>query len=139
MKKRHSKENSRGAVLLIAILVSSVILAVGFGVYQRTYKSIVFSSFWKQSQIAFGAADGGLECALYHDIHLISPVNCFEAVIATWTPGTSGNFEVSTSGNSCVNVTITKGVGTLIQSRGYNDACGSTNSRRVERGIQMNY
>lgn len=139
MKKNYSKKNSRGAVLLIAILISSVMLAVGLGVYQRTYKSIVFSSFWKQSQVAFGAADGGLECALYHEIHLISPVNCFGTVIGTWTPGASGNFEVSTSGGGCVNVTITKGAGTLIESRGYNDACGSTAPRRVERGIKMTY
>lgn len=146
MKKNFSKQHNRGVALLIAILISSVMLAVGLGVYQRTYKATVFSSFWKQSQIAFGAADGGLECALFHDLHLSAPAVCFGTAIppASWTPGTSGNFEATTPGGGCVIVTITKDllaaqITTLIQSRGYNDGCLSTNPRRVERGIQMNY
>lgn len=139
MRKNFSKQHKRGVALLIAILVSSVMLAVGLGVYQRTYKSLLFSSFWKQSQVAFGAADGGLECALYHDIRPAGAVNCFGVLIGTWIPGNSGNFEVATPGGGCARVTITKGAMTLIESRGYNDACGSTNPRRVERGLKIEY
>ena len=61
------KTKQSGAVLLIAIMVSSVVLAVGFGIYQRTYKQLLLGSFWKQIQIAFSAADAGLECAVYWD------------------------------------------------------------------------
>ncbi|MHB1118015.1 MAG: hypothetical protein ACYCZ7_00580 [Minisyncoccota bacterium] len=43
MKK--STIQKRGAILLISILVSSVALAVGFGVYNRAYKVLLFGSF----------------------------------------------------------------------------------------------
>lgn len=66
MKIRQSKE---GATLLIAILMASIMLTVGLGVYHRTYKEIYLASFWKQVQIAFLAADTGFECALYRDLH----------------------------------------------------------------------
>ncbi len=147
----------RGAVLLIAVLMASVMLSVGLGVYQRTYKQLVFSSFWKQMQVSFAAADSGLECAMYWDLHPGTP-SCFGAAYSTWTvqnwtPGiTSGNFEVNTSGG-CVIVTITKPspndmpapapagtkYSTYIESRGYNDVCGSTNPRRVERALKIDY
>lgn len=66
MKIRQLK---RGATLLIAILMASIMLTVGLGVYHRTYKEIYLASFWKQVQIAFLAADTGFECALYRDLH----------------------------------------------------------------------
>ena len=64
---REPADSRRGAILLIAIMVSSVVLAVGFGIYQRTYKQLLLGSFWRQIQIAFAAADAGLECAVYWD------------------------------------------------------------------------
>ncbi|MFZ2303769.1 MAG: hypothetical protein WAV98_03220, partial [Minisyncoccia bacterium] len=67
--KNLTKTRKRGVVLLIAILVGGVALAVGFGVYHRTYKELLFASFWKQTQVAFSAADSGLECALYWELH----------------------------------------------------------------------
>lgn len=78
------KENSsskRGVVLLISVLVASVALAVGLGVYQRTYKELYFSSFWKQTQIAASAADSGLECANYWNLHPSVTPECFETSI----------------------------------------------------------
>ena len=54
------QQSKKGAVLLIAILMASVMLTVGLGVYQRTYKEIYFASFWKQTQRAFSGADIGL-------------------------------------------------------------------------------
>lgn len=63
------QQTKKGAVLLIAILMASVMLTVGLGVYQRTYKEIYLASFWKQVQLAFLSADTGFECALYRDLH----------------------------------------------------------------------
>lgn len=145
-KHKYVEVKKRGAVLLIAILVSSVALAVGLGVYNRTYKELYFASFWKQTQIAFSAADSGLECVMYWD--RLSPqqpiATCFEAVVG-WDPSLNAfaNFNMSVSGG-CVNINITKSgvapsVVTRIESRGYNDACSSTNSRRVERGLGVQY
>ncbi len=213
-----SKQTSeRGVTLLIAVLLASVTLAVGMGVYQRTYKEILFASFWKQAQAAFAAADSGLECALYWDMHPSASPECFSVPIATWVGGgssatyehtgildfslsptpqcscdtgggyecnpggaspfqfngtdvglvcydqwsggipsqvfdriavggatgmPSGSFELNTSGG-CAKVTITKpapsGLSTLIEARGYNDTCVSTNPRRVERGLNIEY
>lgn len=150
MKKKYSNNQKQGITLLIAILVASVMLAVGIGVYQRTYKSITFSSYWEQSQIAFSAADAGLECALFNDLHpLLGSVNCFGSSgigvpgwipgSPGWTPGNTGAFWVNTPSGGCVKVTITVGVTTLIESRGYNVSCSSTNPRQVERGIKIEY
>lgn len=141
----------RGVTLLIAVLVASVVLAVGIGVYQRTYKELYFSSFWKQTQVAATAADSGLECALYWELHPVpagDPVYCFGSQIwpINWIPGdpTGGTFTKDTP-NGCVNVVITHpgSPGTHIEARGYNDACvlGNvpTNLRTVERGLYFEY
>lgn len=139
-----NKTKERGAVLLIAILVSSVALAVGFGVYNRTYKELLFASYWKQTQIAFSSADAGLECALYYELHpTITPVMCFntEILSATWTPGEATaleGFNLDVPNAGCVNIKIEWNTilsATTTEARGYNDACDSTNPRRVERGL----
>ncbi len=121
--------SKRGAVLLMAVMMASIMLSVGLGVYQRTYKQLVFASYWKQTQIAFAAADGGLECALYWDLHPASgsvyfatstsstlpasnQISCFTlnnsitGTLITTTLGVS-TFS-STSSGGCVNVTVTK-------------------------------
>lgn len=139
-----NKTKERGAVLLIAILVSSVALAVGFGVYNRTYKELLFASYWKHTQIAFSSADAGLECALYYELHpTIAPVRCFntEILSATWTPGQPTaplGFNLPVPGAGCVNIRIAwNGTATTTEARGYNVPCAelSTGSRIVERGL----
>ncbi len=144
--KLQTTSSRRGVALLMAVLLSSVMLSVGLGVYQRTYKQLVFASFWKQMQVAFAAADSGLECALYWDLHQVgaTSADCFGAAIPGWNPSlnTTTTFTMSTTAG-CVIVNITKpspvGVSTMIESRGYNDACESTNPRRVERGLRIDY
>ena len=137
---KSSATRKRGVVLLLAIFVSSVALAVGFGVYNRTYKELLLASFWRQTQTAFSAADSGLECALYWQLHPSTPVTCFGQTVSGWTPGSAGSFEVNTvpGVGPCVNVVIAWDAGlsaTTTTSRGYNDICGSTSLRRVERGL----
>lgn len=158
---RKMKTKKRGAILLIAIMVSSVVLAVGFGIYQRTYKQILIGSFWKQIQVAFAAADAGLECAVYWDKHWTATppysgdASCFGASFV-WTPVLpnyeSGVFEYSSfypgTGNlsvqnGCVEIKVTKVSDplslvnppkwTYIDVAGYNDACTSSSPRRVNR------
>lgn len=142
MNIQHSPQ--KGATLLIAILMASVMLSVGLGVYQRTYKELYFASFWKQAQIAFAAADSGLECALYWDLHPATEYTCFGNASALWPTilvGTPQTLSMDVYG-SCVIVEITKNAVsplTTIKSRGYNDVCGSTNPRRVERGLRIDY
>lgn len=133
----------RGAVLLISILVSSVVLSVGLGVYNRTYKELVFASFWKQAQTAFSAADSGLECAIYWDTHQASATSasCFAATVPGWNPSSNLTTTFSISTPVCVTVEITKNAAypfTTIRSRGYN-TCTVTDPRRVERGLRIDY
>lgn len=137
----------KGAVLLIAILVASVALAVGIGVYNRTYKELLFGSFWKQTQVAFSAADSGLECALYYELHpLVTPVSCFGTTISGWTPGSFGSFSLGTPGGGCVNINVSWNStisATTTEARGYNtpynstgnNTCDNSDPRRVERGL----
>jgi hypothetical protein len=63
---KHHKTN-QGYVLLLAVLVTSVILAISFGVYAIGLKAVVLSVYIKDSQRALAAADRGVECALYWD------------------------------------------------------------------------
>lgn len=113
----------RGAVLLIAILVASVALAVGLGVYNRTYKELLFASYWKQTQTAFSAADSGLECAMWWDQNPAggfptgsgggtNPVTCFGQTNIIWSSVSSGGVATSTFSapvsNGCAVVTVVK-------------------------------
>ncbi len=143
MKKKITQK--KGAVLLIAILVSSVALAVGFGVYNRTYKQLLFGSFWKQTQLAFASADAGLECLLYLQLHpAVVPRKCFdEDIDPSWTPGEAtaiAGFNINVPGPGCVNIRIYwDGTATTTDARGYNVPCDDlgTGSRIVERGLSF--
>lgn len=146
------KTKQSGAVLLIAILVSSVVLAVGFGVYQRTYKQLLIGSFWKQVQIAFASADAGLECAAYWDKKYPQPsgttsASCFGDTFewfnnGGWNKNMPGQkewskcLEIGNDGHGSVQIRVIKQTDgrVVIETRGYNTSCSSESSRRVERG-----
>lgn len=56
-----------GFTLFVALVVSSMLLAVGFSLSNIILKQLIFSNSGKESQLAFYAADSGAECALYWD------------------------------------------------------------------------
>ena len=64
-KKQNKKQ---GFVILFAILISSIILLIASGIFNVVQKEIVLSSYARESQRAFYAADSALECALYADL-----------------------------------------------------------------------
>ncbi len=64
MKKTHSQ---KGFTLFVALIVSSIMLSVGFSIGNIVLKQLLLSSSGKESQMAFFAADSGAECALYWD------------------------------------------------------------------------
>lgn len=137
--KKKNKKRKQGAVLLIAVLVASVALAVGIGVYNRTYKELLFASFWKQTQVAFAAADAGLECAIYWDLHPALNYTCFGNATIAWPTVFPATLSITTP--LCVTIEITKNaVAPLItiKARGYN-TCDTANPRRVERGLRIDY
>jgi len=51
----------------MAVLISSIILAISLGVYAISLKEVILASFLKDSARAFGAADRAVECTLYWD------------------------------------------------------------------------
>lgn len=57
----------KGFTLFVALIVSSMLLAVGFSLSNIILKQLIFSTSGKESQLAFYAADSGAECALFWD------------------------------------------------------------------------
>ncbi len=58
----------KGFTILFAVLVSSIILALGLGIVAITMKEVRLSGTGRDSQLAFYAADSGAECAFYWDL-----------------------------------------------------------------------
>ena len=61
------KSTRRGFTLLLAVLISSILIALGGAIFNIISKQIALSSAGRESQFAFFAADSGVECALYWD------------------------------------------------------------------------
>ncbi len=83
MKSQVAQEGRRGFALLVAVLISSVVLAVGLSMLNITLKQFVFSGVGRESEIAFYAADAGMECALYWDASLAGGIFDLSAPSAT--------------------------------------------------------
>ncbi|MCD5390089.1 MAG: hypothetical protein LR005_01775 [Candidatus Pacebacteria bacterium] len=65
---KKKKEAKQGFVILFAMVVSSIILLVSSGIYNISKKQAVLSSYARESQRAFYAANSALECAFFYDI-----------------------------------------------------------------------
>lgn len=63
------KDKKSGFTLLFSVLVSVLILAVGASIISIALKQVILSGAGRESQFAFYAANTGLECALYWDLH----------------------------------------------------------------------
>jgi len=151
------EKKQRGFVSLIALLLANVFLMIGMSVFAISLKELSLSFGGRESNIAFYAADGGMECALYWDIQQdvfatsTSPsgvINCagHDDIAITYTPngleGTS-SFEFSFGSDDsdpCVIVSVYKrsDMKTVIISRGRNN-CNLSDSRRVERAWRVTY
>ncbi len=57
----------RGIALLISVIIVSIVLAVSVGVSNIVSTEISLSNTSRQSQLAFYAADTGVDCAIYWD------------------------------------------------------------------------
>lgn len=145
------RKAQRGFALLIAVIFMSVMLALGLALGSLGYKQEVLASSAIQSQYAFYAADGALECALYADQQQglfaydsynsgsppqmpcdgIPPVS---ASTVSYTSGVNGEWVVTTrlslnGGAQCADVTVYKPAfpsptnPTYIFSQGYDVSC----------------
>lgn len=148
----------RGFTLLMAVLVSGILLSLGFAIYNIVSKELILTSSGRESQFAFYAADSGIECALYWDYQRSafstssptqpecggSPVGgyevSFDAGSGTYT--TTFNFSLGESETDpCVSVEVSRlenPTRTTLTAAGYN-TCVTTSPRRLERSIQVRY
>ncbi len=61
------RTNESGIALLITLLITTVLLGVSASLLNITLKQYQFSSIGLASEMAFQAANAGMECMLYHD------------------------------------------------------------------------
>ena len=157
----------RGFALYIALITMGVLTLVAFSISKIAFKEVTLSRIGKESQIAFYAADTGVECALYGDVKLwesdLFPlgengsrsISCGEgSAEITFRTETSGEISTTTSsfligqigdGSACTDVKVYKVDSngddfvdkTIIESNGRNDCV--TSSRQIERGIRVSY
>ncbi|PID83665.1 hypothetical protein CSB11_00090 [Candidatus Campbellbacteria bacterium] len=64
MNKKKKKENQKGFVILIAIVVSALLVSLGVFITNIAFKELQLSTSIKESQRAFYIADSVIECAL---------------------------------------------------------------------------
>lgn len=141
-----------GFAILYAVLISSILLAIGLAIFNITIKELLFSSLGRESQFAFYSADTGVECALYWDFvgnafatSSFSNIECANTTISNMGGNGYDVPSVFTLNFApepyCAVVSVTKTESpsqTKIESRGYN-TCDVNNSRRVERAIKVTY
>lgn len=145
----------RGFTLLMSVLISSVLLALGYEIYNLAIKEVNLSSSGRESQFAFFAADTGVECALWADSKLdafstttdITELDCGTATstLARELSGTDyiSTFDVTTGSGSktqCTTIVVTRKEPkkTIIEAFGHN-TCALTNPLRLERAIRVTY
>lgn len=179
-----NRENKQRAFsLLLAVLVGSLLISIGLGIFNLALKDATLSASGRESQFALYAADSGIECAIYWDAS-----HGAGGTFATSSSGTTGEiganvphgvdcsgtsgraisvksvndgmraststfqYNLSSSGQTtlnsdqpCVTVEVSKteptvgaNIKTFINARGYN-TCDPNNTRRVERGLYINY
>ncbi len=93
----------RGFTIFLAMLVSSLALAIGLAIYDLVSRELVLSQVSNQSQYAIFAADAGAECALYWDNKCTPTVNPSCTCTQTNSSGTCTNgtaFPTSTLSNN---------------------------------------
>lgn len=163
-KKQGRVEVKRGFTLLLAVLVSSVLIALGSAIYDIVAKEIVLSTAGRESQFSFYAADTGIECALYHDLKnnlfatssSATTVSCGGTTVDIESPrtllnqGTTNETLITTFTfpiggpeltRACATLTVTRRhypTRTTIESAGYN-TCDTESPIRLERAIRVNY
>lgn len=140
-------KKKKGFILLLSLVVISVLFAIGLGVFGIVVKELMLSGTGRESQIAFYAADTGIECVLYWDvkeraISTTTPANitCAEQSVSAGG-GFASSFILNLANGSCARVSVdkTNPGQTVVESRGYNTDCGSNVPRKVERGIRLTY
>jgi len=153
----------KGFVILFAVMISSILLAIGLGVSNIAFREVKFGTSAKDANDAFFAADTGIECALFNDkdVSLFTGTNteiqCLGGNISfNSNTGSFWSFDVVDLGSnrrSCSKVTVTKELDvdnvlvTTIVSKGYSvddnsltdDVVCIPSRNSVERELEVTY
>lgn len=150
-------QQQKGFVILFTILISTIILMIGLGIFSIATRETALSSTAREAQYAFYASDAGVECSLYaYSKNLLSTgggyiPNCgvFSQINITGIGSSSNPFVfdilVDPVGKTCAHVTVVdNGNSQHVISQGYNicDAAGhpiTTNPLLVERDLDITY
>lgn len=146
----------KGFALFVAIGVVSIVLLVSVALTNIALKQTQIASSGRESQKAFYAADNGIECALYWETINPTPlgtpgespfkqsstqqISCGSGLVTVGGALTS-TFTLPFDDGTCVEVEVTKNAAqtqTSIDARG-RDSCDVANTRRVERGVRIQY
>lgn len=158
------KKKRRGFALLIAVVFTSVMLAVSIALSSLGYKQTILASAAIDSQDAFYVADAALECVLYADQkeNLFAYDSCSSPPCTTTMTCDGATIEVSQLTKTasrltstaefsfdedlrCARITVYKppiSAGTTyLFAEGYNVSCSSigTSLRASARGLKASY
>lgn len=139
---------NKGFTLFLSVLVTSIVLSVGLGIFNIMTKELKLSRMGRESQVAFYAADTGIECFFYWDLkhpglddsafESANTIDCASNSVPNNFSDNVSNFTIHLSDNSCAKIEVTKsGLTTIVESRGYNTACDSDSPFKVERAIRL--
>lgn len=91
MKNKTSLQK-QGIALLLSVIITSIVLAISMGLSNIVSIETFLSNTGRQSQLAFYAADAGVDCAIYWD-------TISNSVFATQTPVTSNTITNACAGD----------------------------------------
>lgn len=146
-------KNNRGMTLLLSILMLSMVLATSLSVSYLVMTGIKLSETVEQSQMAYYAADSGIECALYVDLQAkvfdenkdpkiegkCAGAQSASKISGSWKDGATFTVDYKYYNNDpCAKVTVEKKSGlTTITALGFNTC--KTVPRIVNRSLQTTY
>jgi hypothetical protein len=91
----HKTNTQEGVTLLVALLLVGVLLGVSTSLLNITLKQYQLSGIALASEVAFQAANAGMECALYYDFPKTNP-GVFEV------PGIAGKEQTTVPAITCM-------------------------------------
>jgi hypothetical protein len=168
IKKIDIKSKQSGFVILFAMIISTIILILGSGIFSIAYKEALLQTGGTDTLNALYAADAGMDCAFYLDSAVLPAVYDCNAGTATATgvgsifsainanPPTAGNpvsvdFRLKYPNKTCSHITVSRilkplpapHIETKIYSQGYNVCDGTApeinNPNLVERVLEATY
>ena len=100
------KNADAGFTLFVAMVVASLLLAVGFSIGNIILKQLLLAGSGKDSQVAFYAADAGAECAQFWDTKNSDGSSALgDGIFATSSPAT-GNISCGSRGSMAYSKTV---------------------------------